>query len=218
MLINLLNKMNNNKNLIIFLLAVVLFLIFFDVGFPFEEPGIDYSDSSNKLVDIIPVGIPEVYGSELSLSYDDVSPLDPSGADRAINRMAELDMQIELEGENLERYVSILYEKEGGISCEYCCGARSIIFENGEPACGCAHSFAMRGIAKYLITEHGNEMSDEDILKEVGKWKVLFFPEIHQQKAYALEEEGLSADYITLTTNTYRGIEDGSQGGMVGGC
>ncbi len=213
----------------LFFLIIGFFVLFeVDVNFSyFQETGgqnqeVSQSESeptsSETSLDILPTGTPDVYGAELGLEYGDVSMDDPVGADRAIEEMAMLDMEIDLEEDNLERYISILYEKEGGISCEYCCGAQSIIFEDGEPACGCAHSFAMRGIAKYLITEHGEDLSDEEILEEVGKWKVLFFPEIHQQKADALEEEGLSTDYVTLTTNTYRGIEEGSQGGMVGGC
>lgn len=173
---------------------------------------------SNSSFNVLPTGTPEVYGAELDLEYDDVSADDPQGADKAIEKMAKFDKNIQLENENLERYIHILYEKEGGISCEYCCGAPSIIFKNGELACGCAHSYAMRGIAKYLITEHGEEMSDERILGELGKWKVLFFPGAHRQKANALSAEGVEINYVNLTANTYRGIENGSQGGMVGGC
>ena len=108
---------------------------------------------------------------------------------------------------------------EKKIRCEYCCGAPSVIFDNGQAACGCAHSYAMRGIAKYLITEHADEYSDEEILAEMGKWKVLFFPQQHMAKAAALEGKGIEADYVNLASNKYRGIEKGSeQGGMVGGC
>lgn len=168
--------------------------------------------------DVIPEGTPERYGEELDVSYDDIDPNDQRRANEAINDLAQIDRNTELEGEDLDRYVEVLYHEHDGMSCEYCCGARSIIFENGEPACGCAHSFAMRGLAKYLILEHGDEMSNEEIIEEVGKWKVLFFPTQHEEKAQALEEEGIEISYQNLTTNQYRGIEEGSQGGMVGGC
>lgn len=166
--------------------------------------------------DIIPSGMPEIYGSEIGISYDDVSPSDPQGANAAINKLKNLDNTINLQGADLERYISIVTQ----ISCEYCCGAKSIIFDDGKPACGCAHSFAMRGLAKYLITEHGDEYSDEEILSEIGKWKVLFFPGIHEGKAQALEAQGIdSSDYVNLASNKYRGIEKGqASGGMVGGC
>jgi len=117
----------------------------------------------------------------------------------------------------MERYIRI----GSSISCEYCCGAQSIIFSNGERACGCAHSYAMRGLAKYMLIEHP-DVSDAVILEELGKWKVLFFPGVHEQKAQALEAQGIdSKNYINLASNLYRGAEKGqtgSGGSMVGGC
>jgi len=67
--------------------------------------------------------------------------------------------------------------------------------------------------------------SSIEILSELGKWKVLFFPGIHEQKAQALEANGIDyTDYVNLASNKYRGIENeapsssGDSGGMVGGC
>lgn len=165
--------------------------------------------------EIIPEGIPKVYGEELGISYDDVSPADPRKADATIFKLRSYE-NMELNDEQMQRYIKIA----GFISCEYCCGAKSIIFDNGERACGCAHSYAMRGLAKYLLTEYPN-MSNDEILSELGKWKVLFFPGIHEQKAQVLEANGIdSTNYINLASNLYRGIEQGqtSGGGMVGGC
>src|SRR3989344_203599 len=166
--------------------------------------------------EIIPAGTPKIYGSELGISYDDVSPNDPRKADSTINVLGNIDRTVELQGADLERYIKVVSQ----ISCEYCCGAESIIFENGKPACGCAHSYAMRGLAKYLITNHGPEFSDDEILAELGKWKVLFFPGIHEGKAQVLESQGVdSTNYVNLASNKYRGIEKGqASGGMVGGC
>ena len=169
--------------------------------------------------EIIPTGVPPVYGAELKISYDDISPNNPSLADSTISVLGSIDQSETLEGADLERYINILYKLENGISCEYCCGARAVIFENGDPACGCAHSYAMRGLTKYLIKFHGNEYSDAEILEEVGKWKVLFFPEIHEAKAEILKSNGIELNYINLASNKYRGIEQGqTSGGMVGGC
>ena len=169
---------------------------------------------------IIPTGVPNIYGEELGVSFDSVSASNPSIADATITRLGNIDRSITLEGKNLERYINILYTKENGISCEYCCGARSIIFADGKAACGCAHSYAMRGLAKYLLTEHGDEYTDEEILAEVGKWKILFFPTQLQNKARILESEGIETNTINLASNKYRDIEKGttSAGGMVGGC
>ncbi len=215
-------------------LALALFFLLFEVEVSLGDLDRTADDSSATVTTtetetqsettfsssrIIPTGTPEVYGAELDVNYDDVSADDPRGADATIEELAQLDRNLTLEGDDLERYIHILYEKEDGMSCEFCCGARSIIFENGDPACGCAHSFAMRGLAKHLILEHGDEMTDEEILAEVGKWKILFFPGQHTEKASMMEEEGTEVDYVSLTANTYRGIEQGSAGGgMVGGC
>lgn len=165
-----------------------------------------------------PAGTPE-YGKDLGVSFDDVSALDPAKADRTIRILSQFDKEITLSDAEKARYVNILYELGGGMSCEYCCGARSIIFASGEPACGCAHSYAMRGVAKLLITEYGDKYTDEEILAEVGKWKMRFFPAQMENKAKIMEENGIEVDYVALTSNMYRGIEKGASGsGMVGGC
>src|SRR3989338_861201 len=143
-----------------------------------------FGNSGNNLVGgseslgVIPTGVPAVYGNELGISYDDVSPDDANKADRTINKLGQMDQAIQLTGNDLERYINVLYKLENGISCEYCCGARSVIFESGESACGCAHSYAMRGLKKYLITQHGDEYTDEELLEEIGKWKTLFFKKL----------------------------------------
>lgn len=165
--------------------------------------------------EIIPKGVPAIYGKTIGVSYNDVSPNNPQLADATIAKLSKYEDR-ELNAEQKARYIII----GSSISCEYCCGAKAIIFSNGERACGCAHSYAMRGLAKYLLINNP-EMSDEEILSELGKWKVLFFPGIHEQKAQVLEANGIdSTDYINLASNKYRGIEKGqaSGGQMVGGC
>jgi len=167
--------------------------------------------------EIIPSGVPAIYGDSLGVSYDDVSPSNPRLADATIAKLTEYE-DTDLTESEMKRYIAIA----GSISCEYCCGANSIIFSNGERACGCAHSFAMRGLAKYLL-RNNPEMTDVQILEELGKWKVLFFPGIHEQKAQVLEANGIdSKDYVNLASNKYRGIEKGQSSGeagqMVGGC
>ena len=101
--------------------------------------------------------------------------------------LENLDNSITFSGDDLQRYVKI----GSMIACEYCCGATTLVFSNGQPACGCAHSYAMRGVAKYLIKNHGTEYTDDQILEELGKWKVLFFPGEHEQKANVLEAQGI---------------------------
>ena len=167
---------------------------------------------------VIPTGIPDIYGKELGVSYDDVSTSNPSLADATIAKLtAYEDMQ--LDNATMIRYIRI----GSSIACEYCCGATTLVFSNGERACGCAHSYAMRGLAKYLLTNHP-DMTDLEILSELGKWKVLFFPGVHEKKASVLKANGVDeTDYINLASNLYRGAEDqatssGSTSQMVGGC
>ena len=212
------------KDLQFYAQLVIVFALFgflmFNIGN--SEGAIVSTTGTSTIIpasEIIPTGVPAVYGEELSVSYDGVSASNPQLADQTIAVLSNIDRTETLEGTDLERYINILYTIENGISCEYCCGARSVIFEDGSAACGCAHSYAMRGLTKYLIQNHGNEYTDEEILIEVGKWKVLFFPGIHEAKAQALEENGIEFNYINLATNKYRGIEQGQgTGGMVGGC
>jgi len=169
---------------------------------------------------VLPRGTPAIYGEELSISYDGVSPTDPKLADLTIAAMAQYDRSIQLTGDDLDRYINALYRIGNGISCEYCCGARSIIREDGSAACGCAHSYAMRGLAKYLITQHGDAFTDEEIVAELGKWKTLFFPTQMQTKAEVMKANGIEVTYVTLASNQYRNIEKGvaQAGQMVGGC
>ena len=153
-------------------------------------------------IDVTPKGIPAIYGTELGVSYGDVSAADPKKADATISKIGALDDQISLNAEQMTRYISIASK----IGCEYCCGAESIIFSNGQAACGCAHSYAMRGLAKYLIKNHNGEYTDDQILEELGKWKTLFFPGEIAKKAAILKEKGIELNYINLASNKYRNL------------
>lgn len=204
-------------NLNLYLIFVVVALILFNQWQITSMNGVSSitGASSVNLNGVIPTGIPAVYGKELNLKYDDISPNNPSLANAEIKKMAVYDNSITLTGDKLQRYISTVSQ----ISCEYCCSAKAIIFDNGKAACGCAHSAAMRGLAKYLFTKHP-EMTNDQILEELGKWKTLFYPGIMAQKASVLKQKGIELNYINLASNKYRGIEKGqtSSGSMVGGC
>ena len=205
------------------IVAVLALIIVFAAGKIYGNSGADINGDTGITgatvlsSDIIPTGVPAVYGQALGVSYDDVSASNPKLANEVIQKLSSYESE-ELNGEQMARYIKI----GSAISCEYCCGADAIIFPNGEAACGCAHSYAMRGLAKYLLINNP-EMSDYEILSELGKWKVLFFPGIHEQKAKVLEANGIdSTDYVNLASNLYRGAEQGqissSGSAMVGGC
>jgi len=169
-------------------------------------------------LDVVPNGIPEIYGGEIGVSYNDVSASNPSLADATMAKLTKYE-DMKLDNATMARYINI----GSSIACEYCCGAKTLVFSNGERACGCAHSYAMRGLAKYLLTEHP-DMTDLEILNEMAKWKVLFFPGIHEKKAETLKANGVDyTNYVNLASNLYRGAENqasstGGDGQMVGGC
>ena len=176
-----------------------------------------YAASAGSFDNVIPKGVPPIYGSEIGVSFDGVSASNPALADATIAKLSAYDRSMTLTGDKLKRYIAITSQ----ISCEYCCGAESIIFPDGRAACGCAHSYAMRGLAKYLVDKHGGEYTNDQILEELGKWKTLFFPGKLIAKAGVLKEQGIEFNYINLASNKYRDIEKGVQpgaGGMVGGC
>lgn len=210
-------KTNTELYVQVGILAILILVIAFNIGkiYGNSETGLATGLGTVSASEIIPKGIPNVYGQELKVSYDDISATNSRTTEETIQKLSAYE-DSKLNNEQMQRYILI----GSSISCEYCCGANSLIFSNGERACGCAHSYAMRGLAKYLIINHP-DMDDAEILNELGKWKVLFFPGVHEQKAKALEANGIEAtDYINLASNLYRGIEQGqtSGGGMVGGC
>ena len=139
--------------------------------------GVDLSGNlSQDVVKLILVkGVPAVYGNELGISFDQVQA--------SINVLRQFDpgygqRKIMLAEDNMKRYIDIGLR----ISCEYCCSAKSIVFANGRAACGCAHSQAMRGLAAYLLQYHGDQYSNDQILRELSQWKGLYFPKQMMKK------------------------------------
>ena len=245
---------NKQSKIMVILAAAAFVLLLFNqiqlLGIKSETSGKPIATGIGLVsASVSPTGVPDIYGKELGVKYDDISPNDPQKADLTIGKLQKYDESITLKGNDLDRYIKIASE----ISCEYCCGVQSIIVRKedveklnsqieaaiaagkitkeqaaqyrqnaGDAACGCAHSFAMRGLAKYLITNHGSEFSDEQILEEMAKWKTLFFPTQMATKAQALKEKGVEFTYANLGSNRYRGAEKGASSSgsseMVGGC
>lgn len=169
-------------------------------------------------------GTPSIYGAELAVSFNRVQ--------EAINILQRFDpgfgdQKIVLNDEEKKRYTKIGLS----ISCEYCCGAKAIVFPNGEAACGCAHSQAMRALAAYLIQKHGSEYSDDEVLRELARWKGLFFPkQMIQKMALSLQNGSFTPDTAALALeadlpsygkggkNAPLPSELQNLPGMVGGC
>jgi hypothetical protein len=155
----------------------------------------------------IPTGVPEVYGAELSISFDKVQ--------ESISILEKFDPtygieKIELtEDEEKERYIKI----GKSIACEYCCGVEALVKDDGEAACGCAHSQAMRGLTAYLLKNHPSDYSDEAVLDELSKWKAVFFPKQTIQKILDEKKEAGEEGIEELLTEFPEFLPE-----MVGGC
>lgn len=183
----------------------------------------DIMEDTIKLV--ISQGSPEIYGEELGVTFDQVQ--------ESMNIMRQYDpgygkqKKITLTGDDLQRYIDVAIK----ISCEYCCSAKSIITSSGKAACGCAHSIAMRGLLAYLIQNHGDKYTNDELLRELGRWKGVYFPK-QMIKKMAEQLQG-SKDFTPDTASLVLGVDlpeyEGGKGAplpseikdlpsMVGGC
>ncbi len=214
-------KTNNWTSYLLVIVTIIILFNQYQIYGISKSMGGSTGMSGGDMSSVIPKGIPIVYGAELGISYDDINAKTPNKADATIAKLGSYDTSTngppsQLNEDLMKRYLSITTE----ISCEYCCGAQAITSNNGRAACGCAHSYAMRGLAQYLLINHAKEFTDDQILEELGKWKTLFFPTVMMQKASVLQSKGIELNYINLASNKYRGIEKGatSGGSMVGGC
>ena len=134
--------------------------------FPVEE--IQTPEDAMRI--LFPTGTPE-YGSELGVSYDE--PVESLAILAKMHRglLAEVKQN---NPEGFQRYMS-LASQPVGISCEYCCGLKTIGINNdGSSSCGCQHNPALLTVALYLSAY--TDYNDGEILQEVMKWKILFFP------------------------------------------
>lgn len=177
-------------------------------------------DASNDVVNdviktLIPTGTPEQYGPELGISFDDPVP--------SLSVLARLDRAIatsSLTPEQKTRYVSTVSR----ISCEYCCSAPAVADSNGRDLCGCSHALAIRGLTKYLVTQHPADWTDDQIYWEVTRWKALFFPKNMVEKGVALATNNMDLTAAALNdAKLLQKINTGSTDigalpNMVGGC
>ena len=84
-------------------------------------------------------------------------------------------------------------------TCDYCCGGPNSVTTISQ--CGCAHSYAWQGMAKFFIKYHP-QYTDEQIMGEMTKWKAIWYP------------KGMIQDYLV-----YTGQQDAStltHGGSIG--
>ncbi|HLF55048.1 MAG TPA: hypothetical protein VI612_04985 [Candidatus Nanoarchaeia archaeon] len=157
-----------------------------------EKTGDAAQDALNML---IPTGTPE-YGQEAGVSFDD-----PITAQRT---WGNYERSIQLNAEQQKRYDKIV----GSFTCDYCCGSPqnpTIITH-----CGCAHARAWRGMAKFFIQKYGDQVTDEQIMGELSRWKALWYPGPTVQRV--LQEQSLSGGESSAPVK----LDELPQ--MVGGC
>ena len=182
----------------------------------------DLSQDAVKLA--LAPGTPDIYGNELGVSFSQV--------EQSMNIMKEFDptygsKKIKLNGDLLKRYVAV----GSKISCEFCCEATGIVRSDGEAACGCAHSQAMRGLAAYLLQNHASEYTDDQILRELARWKGSYFPsamvaKISEQLGTGQYTPDVAALLLDLKIPKYSGVSNNAPQpndsknlpGQVGGC
>jgi len=146
---------------------------------------------------MIPTGTPD-YGAAMGVSFDDpVNSLQlMENGYYALKEQAQADAAV------WDRYLSLATEPRG-ISCEFCCGVGAIgVTADGTLRCGCAHNPAAHAVALWLIMN--TDYSDAEVLREVYKWKALWFPK--DMVGLALEIAGGDTDVLQDLP------------GMVGGC
>jgi len=138
------------------------------IGATFSLEG---KDSQSVVDTMIPKGTP-AYGKDLGISYDDpVTALNFLA--RKLYPAIKQDVQ-QNSPEVWKRYIALAI-KPVGISCEYCCGVGPVgITADGESRCGCTHNPALQAITLYLMKN--TDMTDAEILREVLRWKSLWFP------------------------------------------
>lgn len=118
-------------------------------------------DAARDLLNnIIPTGTPW-YGQEASTSFDD--PI-------AAQKKWATYRKLELSPEENQRWGKIV----NSFTCDYCCGSPqnpTIITR-----CGCAHSAAAQGMAKWFVKNYGNKFSDDEVYGEMARWYALWYP------------------------------------------
>lgn len=155
------------------------------------SPGSGVSLEALK-AEIMPKGTPD-YGEEAGVSYDNV--------ESSLRTLAGYEKIISLSGADQERFIKIATTK--GTACEFCCGIGDAGFgtSTGRIACGCSHNVAFGGLTKWLIKN--SDYTDDQIVEEIGKWKLLFFP--RDALAKELQKRNINPESVGLPA-------------MVGGC
>lgn len=161
-------------------------------------PELKFAKEERDVVDaIIPTGRPG-YADRIPVSYDD-----PVGSLNYLYKLyPEIREEVRKDTELWNRYLN-LATRPVGISCEFCCGVGPVgITAEGELRCGCKHNPALHALTLALLKY--TDMSDAEVVREVMRWKALFFP--RPMTSLALQVAGKELSEVQALP------------GMVGGC
>lgn len=161
--------------------------------FPLDE----VKTGDDAIAIMFPTGVP-AYGKEMGASFDD-----PIGSLSLLaGAYPALKAQVQADPVLWKRYLN-LATKPVGISCEFCCGVGAVgISPDGELRCGCSHSPAVQSVTLWLMKN--TDYTDAQILREVMRWKTLWFPK--NMIELGLNVAGKDASELAALP------------GMVGGC
>lgn len=156
-------------------------------------------DENDIMNFMIPTGNPEYSEALGGITFDD--PV--SSMEYLAKWYHSLSPEIQQNNPEVwQRYLNLAAAPKG-ISCEFCCGiGPQGIDKNGKSRCGCKHNPAVLALTLGLIKE--TDYSDTRILREVMKWKTMFFPK---------NMVGLAMQVAGTDPSQLKDLP-----GMVGGC
>lgn len=157
----------------------------------------DIKTTDDAIAVMIPSGTPE-YGEAMGITYDDpVTALSKLEAAYPV-----LKQQAKENNDIWSRYLALAAAPRG-ISCEFCCGVGPQgVDASGNSKCGCAHNPAVQSVTLWLMIN--TDYSDAEVLREVYRWKSLWFPK--NMVSLALQIAGGDTSVLADLP------------GMVGGC
>ena len=157
--------------------------------------------TNDAIVAVVPIGTPfyllEGPGAEKvkGASFDDPIASQKIWASLLGSRRFGTENQIQLNPDEQKRWNKIV----SLFTCDYCCGGPNSVTTINQ--CGCAHSFAWQGMAKFFI-KYYPQYTDEQIMGEMTKWKAIWYP------------KGMIEDYLVYTGQQPASIL--THGGSVG--
>ena len=142
--------------------------------------------TQDAIATVVPTGTPfyvlEGTGAEKvkGASFDDPLTSQKVWASLLGSRRFGTENAIQLTTEEEQRWQKLT----SVFTCDFCCGGPNSVTTINR--CGCAHSYAWQGMAKFFI-KYYPQYTDEQILGEMTKWKGLWYP------------QGMIQDYLVFT-------------------